>query len=125
MNLTQKQLLALEAICNTIIPSIVHQDDPDGYWKRKASDVDIPQQILRMIGALGEQEKNEFRKLLSILTVPILGMTWGGPLRGAQDLQPFQIERMLNRWANSLSNDLRNAFNKLKKIFNIKTLKII
>ena len=116
MNLTQKQLLALEAICNTIIPSIVHQDDPDGYWKRKASDVDIPQQILRMIGALGEQEKNEFRKLLSILTVPILGMTWGGPLRGAQDLQPFQIERMLNRWANSLSNDLRNAFNKLKKI---------
>ncbi len=116
MNLTQKQLLALEAICNAIIPSIVHQEDPDGYWKRKASDIDIPKQILELIAQLGEQEKNEFKKLLSILTVPILGMTWGGPLKGAQDLQPFQIEKMLNRWANSLSNDLRNAFSKLKKI---------
>lgn len=116
MNLTQKQYAALEAVCDTLIPSIIHENDQDNYWKRKASDLDIPNKIIALISTLSSSEQSEFKKLLSILTVPVLGMTWGGPLKGVQHLQTQQIEKLLNRWANSLSNDLRNAFSKLKKI---------
>ena len=116
MDLTQKQFSALVSVCDTIIPAIIKEDDVDGYWKRKASDLDIPNKIVALISTLSDSEQKEFKKLLSILTVPVLGMTWGGPFKGVQDLQTNQIEKLLNRWANSLSNDLRNAFSKLKKI---------
>ena len=72
MDLTQKQFSALVSVCDTIIPAIIKEDDVDGYWKRKASDLDIPNKIVALISTLSDSEQKEFKKLLSILTVPVL-----------------------------------------------------
>ena len=41
--LSQSQREALRAFCDTIVPSIERQPDPEGFWARKASDLAVDQ----------------------------------------------------------------------------------
>jgi len=118
MTCTDKQLSALRAICDAFLPEIVEQNETtlSSYWSRKPSDLLIPERIIDIIRTLPEQDQKDFKKLLNLISLPILGVSWGGPMKGAQYLTHYQLEKMLSRWAVSLSNELRDAFGKLKKL---------
>jgi choline dehydrogenase-like flavoprotein len=110
------RLAALRAICNAFIPALDHPGDPQGYWRRKASDILVPEKILDLIARAKAEDRQAFNQLLWLLGSPLLGLTWGGPLRGAHRLNQEQCTRLLHQWAHSRLPDLRNAYNTLRKL---------
>jgi choline dehydrogenase-like flavoprotein len=106
---------ALAAICDTFIASEKRTDDPNGYWSRSASDLGIPDRILALLATAKAEDQANFKQLTDLLTSPMLGLTWGGPLRPVHRLTPEQRQRLLHAWAKSPLALLRNAFNTLRK----------
>jgi choline dehydrogenase-like flavoprotein len=45
----EQQRAVLEAICDTAVPSLEHEPDPDGFWARSAADVGTPQALEQLI----------------------------------------------------------------------------
>ncbi|MGI4739215.1 MAG: FAD-dependent oxidoreductase [Janthinobacterium lividum] len=58
----------------------------------------------------------EFGRLLDLLARPWAGLTWWGPLRPFQALNPAQRERLLQSWAGSRLAPLRKGFHALRKL---------
>ena len=119
MNVTAKQHAALTAICNTIIPSIVKPNDQNDYWKTNASDLNTPQAIIDLLSVMKAEDQAQFEQLLQLISTSLLGLTWFGPLKGAQDLTQPQIQKMLLCWSGSSISDIRNIFGTLKKLCGI------
>jgi choline dehydrogenase-like flavoprotein len=119
MNVTTKQLNALSAICDTFIPSIAKPNDQNSYWKSSASDLNTPQRIVELLGSMKAEDQAQFQQLLQLISTPLLGLTWFGPLKGAQELTQVQIQKMLLSWSKSGLSDIRNIFGTLKKLCGI------
>ncbi|MEO6038316.1 MAG: GMC family oxidoreductase N-terminal domain-containing protein, partial [Saprospiraceae bacterium] len=113
---SERRLAALAAICDTLLPAIARTDDPDGYWARCASDLDVPTRIIALMANAKTEDRLAFQQLLDLLASPLLGLSWLGPLRSADRLRPAQRGTLLRRWAASPVADLRNAFNSLRKL---------
>ena len=111
-----RHLSALSALCDAFIPAISKTDDPDGYWARKASDVQAPERILELLAGVKAEDKVQFDQLLFLISSPLLGLTWFGPLKPADRLTPSQCTDLLRHWAESPLPQLRNAFNVLRKL---------
>ena len=54
MVLNETQVHVLRAICDTIVPSIAREHDPDGFWGRTATDVGADQALIVALGGLPE-----------------------------------------------------------------------
>ena len=111
-----RQLAALAAICDTFIPSIQRTDDPDGYWRRTASDVGVAERIVLAMQKAKVEDQAQFSQLLGLLASPLLGVTWLGPLKPAHRLTHNQRALLLRRWSESSIPLLRNGFNSLRKL---------
>ena len=46
---------ALRAFCDTIVPSIPRENDPDGFWARKATDLGIDQHVEGLIAQITDE----------------------------------------------------------------------
>lgn len=114
-NLGNKKLAALRAVCDAIIGPVDQPNDPDGYWQRSASGLGVPERILALIETVKAEDKTQFHQLLWLLSSPLLGLTWGGPLQPAHRLSSKQIERMLHSWSSSNLGLLRQSFSTLRK----------
>jgi choline dehydrogenase-like flavoprotein len=114
--LTYRQLQALRAVCDTFAPAIDVPDDRDGFWARRADDLDVAGAITELLVTLPAPQQREFRRLLDLLASPILGITWRGPLTPAARLAPEQREVMLQRWSRHFVPQLRKGFTTLKKL---------
>ena len=53
--LNESQRAALEALCDTVVPSIEHDDDPHGHWARKASDLMIAAAVEDLIAQIPDE----------------------------------------------------------------------
>ncbi len=112
MNYSQKQLEALRAVCNCFIPSI----SGDAYWRRNAADWHTAERIIRQIDKLTLREQKEFQQLLSLLTNPLVGLTWGGPLKSVNKLSETQINKLFRKWSTHRLKNIRKGYNTLKKL---------
>jgi choline dehydrogenase-like flavoprotein len=65
--LSEAQRAALRAFCDTIVPSIEHVDDPDGFWARKASDLAIEAGVEQVIATLPPELQTGLGELLDAL----------------------------------------------------------
>ena len=116
MNLSDRQLEMLTALCDTFIPSVEKDNGREEFWRRKASDLGVPGRIVDLIGSLGPTEQKEFIRLLNFLDNPLVGLTWSGPLRRFTKLSAEQRETMLQRWSVSAIGLLRKGFGSIKKL---------
>ncbi len=115
MQVSPAQLAALAAICDTFVATVPHTPDPHGYWTRKASDQGVPERIIALLGTVKAEDQTNFAQLLGLIVSPLLGLTWGGPLRPAHQLTEQQRGNMLRSWSSSRLGLLRNAYNTLRK----------
>ncbi|MGH2955567.1 MAG: NAD(P)-binding protein [Solirubrobacterales bacterium] len=46
----------LEAVCDTVVPAIERDRDPDGLWARKASDLGVPEAAAQLIEEIPDPE---------------------------------------------------------------------
>lgn len=114
--LTDAQLEALRAACDALVPALDVPGDADGYWRRAASDLDVAGAIAELLGGLSEPVQREFVQLLDLLASPLLGLTWGGPMRPLAALAPAQREAVLQRWSRHFVPTFRKGFAALKKL---------
>lgn len=106
----------LAAVCDALIPAVDEAHDTEGYWARCASDQGVAERIIELMRTVKEEDKLAFDQLLGLLSSPLLGLTWMGPLKPARRLRPAQLEKMLQRWSVSRIAMLRQAFNTLRKL---------
>src|SRR3954453_5918006 len=72
--LNESQRGALEALCDTVVPSIERDDDPHGHWARKASDLMIAQAAEALIRQTPDEvTRGGMLQLLDILDAQGLG----------------------------------------------------
>ncbi len=62
--LSDRQLATLGLLCDTVVPSIDRQFDPDGFWGRKATDVGADMAMAEVLSALPPVELEGIRMLL-------------------------------------------------------------
>ncbi len=110
-----KSLAALAAVCDTFISAVPADYDTDGYWARTASDQGVPQRIMHLISGTKVEDQAAFKQLMDLISHPMLGLTWMGPLKPAHKLTLDQRQRMLTAWSKSPIPLLRNAYNTLRK----------
>ncbi len=115
--LTDPQYRTLVALCDTLIPSIARADDPAGFWKRAAADLEVARWVTRAVrDQQGEAQQQEFRQLLSLLGRPLTTGLLAGQFQPFADLPPEARTRALQRWAVSPLPALRRAFQGLKRL---------
>jgi choline dehydrogenase-like flavoprotein len=54
--LTESQQAVLTAVCDTVVPSLQRDRDPDGLWSRKASDLSVDQGAAQLISEIPDPE---------------------------------------------------------------------
>src|SRR5918992_4141405 len=62
------QRAVLKAVCDTVVPSLEHEPDPDGFWARSASGVGVPEALEQMIEeAMPPEQRAGMLELLGAL----------------------------------------------------------
>jgi choline dehydrogenase-like flavoprotein len=110
MGLSTEQFATLTVLCDTFVPSIPRDHDPDGFWARSASAAGTPQVVAHILGLAAPEDQAQIGALLDLLGGPGLGRTWGGPERGLGELAPAEREQALVAWQHSPVVDLRAAY---------------
>ena len=64
-NDTQRDVLA--AVCDTVVPSLAHDPDPDRFFARKASDLWVPQVIEYLVTSMPDDQRTVLLALLEVL----------------------------------------------------------
>jgi choline dehydrogenase-like flavoprotein len=57
----------LAAVCDTVVPAVAQDPDPDGFFARTASQVHVPQVIELMLGGMPEDQRTGLLTLLEAL----------------------------------------------------------
>jgi choline dehydrogenase-like flavoprotein len=109
----------LKLICDTFIPSI-YLDDYDkeihNFWKRKASDLDIAEEILSVIESMPLEVQEEFKQVLDLFDNTLfLGFTVG-QFSSFKRLSSEKREIVLQKFSQHFLPPLRQIFNALKKM---------
>src|SRR4051795_5354911 len=66
--LNEAQRQVLRSFCDTVVPSLPRDDDPDGFWARKASDLAVDQGVEQIIATLPPELQAGLGQLLDALT---------------------------------------------------------
>jgi choline dehydrogenase-like flavoprotein len=65
--LSEGQLATLSLLCDTVVPPIERQHDPDGFWARKATDVGADLALADLLSGLPPDELEGMKQLLDAL----------------------------------------------------------
>ena len=68
--LNEQQRATLQALCDTIVPAVEHEPDPDGFWGRRASDLGINHAVESVVLGLPDPTAREgLLELLDVLSL--------------------------------------------------------
>ena len=62
--LTESRRAALRAVCDTIVPRIEREQDPDGFWARSATDVGVDEAVVQVLATLPDEQRAGMLALL-------------------------------------------------------------
>ncbi len=123
MNLTNKQISALRAILDALIPECELSREEAArltaearqFYALKASDTELAEKITAALDKITPTQQQDFLQLLDLLASPALGLTWFGAIKPAYNLTLEQRTKLLHVWSNSPIGLLRQGFQALKK----------
>jgi choline dehydrogenase-like flavoprotein len=64
---TDQQIATLRAVCDTVVPAMPRDDDPHGFWARKATDVGAGETLRQALEAAPEEQRAGMAQLLDVL----------------------------------------------------------
>jgi choline dehydrogenase-like flavoprotein len=117
--LTPDEMRVLEAVCDTLIPSLAPpegEDDPHGLYARRASDLNVAQAIAETLALESPESKADFKQLLSLLNGPAFGLLTISRPRSFMRMAPEQREEAVKRMSNSSLAKLRQGFQAVKRL---------
>jgi choline dehydrogenase-like flavoprotein len=65
--LSTDRLATLRAVCDTVVPTIVRDVDPDGFWRRRATDVGADRALVAVLDGMPAQQRAALCQLLDVL----------------------------------------------------------
>jgi choline dehydrogenase-like flavoprotein len=108
--LSDSQITTLTLVSDTLVPSVERARDPDGFFRRKASDIGTHLIIAEVIRLSPPEGAAQFAAVLDLLASPGLGATWGGPEKGFAELSAPEREQVMLAWMHSPVPDLRACY---------------
>jgi hypothetical protein len=118
--LSREQFEALTALCDTLVPAIDVPDDPHGFWKRRASDLAIPELIVETVFTLQDEvSQAQLKQLLGALSHPISSAIITGRFKRFADLPLDEREAILRGWSVSPIGFLRQSFQAIKRLTHV------
>ncbi|HNC06518.1 MAG TPA: hypothetical protein PLS38_09465, partial [Solirubrobacterales bacterium] len=67
--LDENRLAVLNAVCDTIVPSLERDDDPTGFWARSAADTKANEVVAQTIGEMPAADQEGMGLLLDSLAL--------------------------------------------------------
>ncbi len=65
--LSDGQRAALRGVCDTVVPALARDPDPEGFWGRSASDLGVPDGVEQLIAGLAPEMQDGLGQLLDAL----------------------------------------------------------
>ena len=117
--LTPDEMRVLEAVCDTLIPSLAPpegEDDPHGFYARTAGDLNVAQAIAETLALESPETRADFKQLLGLFNGPAFGLLTLGRPRSFMKMQLAQREQALQHMSNSSLAKLRQGFQAVKRL---------
>jgi GMC oxidoreductase len=118
--LTQDEFSVLDAVCETLFPSLEPPEGSSGevaaYYRRSARDVNVAQRVAETLSFENEQAKADFRKLVGLLSSSAAGLMLAGAPRPFKSLSQEKREKYLIAMANSSVGQLRQGYQSIKRL---------
>lgn len=111
MNLTRRELDALEALCDTFVPSLAFgPDEEPALFSMSARDLGIPTKVAEALDRIDTSKRSAFRLFLSLLENPVfIASVTANPSRFSRLSLPAR-EKVLLRLSRSHLPQLRTAY---------------
>ncbi len=118
--LSPKERAILTAVCDTFVPSLASDHDPEGLFATGAAAAGVVERVAGLIAALPDEgDRARLRMLLRVLGSPFANLVLSGRFRSitAMDLQ--EREQLLRAWATSRLQLRRVGFQVLKRLTHV------
>ncbi len=116
MELKPKEQKALNAVFDTLFPSIKNKKEHKVFWETKGSDLDIAATIVDLTENLEPEQQKELQQLFALLSSKLAGFSGFFGFKSFDELTNVQRENLLKKWATSTVPQLRKAFVTLKNL---------
>src|SRR3954465_11650520 len=111
MTLTRKETEALDALCDTFVPSLGFGNDEDPtLFSMSAADLGVSARVAEALDRIDTTKRDAFRFFLPLLENPLFMATVSSRATRFSRLSLPARERVLNRFAQSSVPQLRSAF---------------
>lgn len=111
------QLHTLALICDTLIPTLHVPEDAQGFYRRCASDLDVPHLLAGAIEQVADQGMvSDLGRFLSAIENPLLNAGLMGKAYSFSQMTLDERSRLLFSWETSRFNLRRKAFQALKRL---------
>jgi len=118
--LSERQRAVLEAICDTLVPSVARDDDPHGFFAASHHGTGLLERVERLIGMLTDpRDRLRLRLLLEALGSPLASLLTRGDARGLRAMGLAEREALLKDWAHSRIQLRRAGFQALKRLVHV------
>ncbi len=115
--LREGQLRTLRTLCDTLVPRVAADPDPDGLYGRGASDIGVDADLARIFESyLSSWQRQDLERLLRTLESPLLNLLLAGNPRRFTAMPPAMRERYLLGWAHSRLGLRRRGFHSMKRL---------
>ncbi len=118
--LTPDEFAVLEEICETLLPTLEPPAGSSGeksaYYRRRASDLRVAQQIAEMLGRENPDVHANLRLWLTLFTTPLFGLLFTGSAQPFVKLPQEKREQFLLALANNPVGPFRQGFQGIKRL---------
>ncbi|MFQ5944810.1 MAG: GMC family oxidoreductase N-terminal domain-containing protein [Anaerolineae bacterium] len=113
--LSDLEFRTLQAVCDTLVPSF--EGEPDAFYRRKASDLPIAQDLVVPIAeTAGPDQQRQFKRALRFIESPFFNLLLTGRPQRFSRMGPERRERVLRAWATSPIGLMRAGFQTFKRL---------
>jgi len=116
IKLKPKERKALNAVFDTLFPSVKNKQAQQVFWETKGSDLDIVTSLIDIAENLEPEQQKELQQLFTLLSSKIAGLTGLMGLKSFDKLTFKKREALLQKWSLSPLPQLRKAFVTLKSL---------
>src|ERR1700741_1349636 len=122
MNLTQKETEALDALCDTFVPSLAFEKDEDpALFSMSAADLGVSARVAAALDMIEPAKSEAFRFFLRLLGNPLFMASVSGSASRFSQLSLAKRERVLQRLSRSAIPQLRTAYQGARSLATLHT----
>jgi len=117
VQLSASERTTLRRLADALVPSIGVSDDTNGFYRRKATDLLVDEDVVRIIERyVSSKDRADFRRLLHTVESPFLNLILCRSPRSFQSMDPQEREEYLLGWARSRLGVKRRGFHAIKRL---------